>query len=386
VSLQRLILTKETVDPIKKGHPWVYKGGIKGFEKKKIPVGTPVIVVDEKNRHVAFGLVDSGDIIVRILGKQPDKIADLLRRRVLLAYQMRTQILPPHTNAYRILNGEGDLLPGLVVDRYDALLVLKIYASCWEPYLDEILDALEGIPGVNCIFRRYGVRNVDGRKGGDVVSGQPVPEHLVVEENGLKFLVRPKIGQKTGLFLDQRENREFLGRRSLDLRVVNLFAYTGGFSVYAASRGAKQVTTVDIAPEAIEDAKENFRLNGISVDRHIFECADAFSWKSDSHIDMLICDPPSLSHDRKSEKRAAQAYGNLAYQCGQMLKKGSFLASSSCTSRITYEHWEKMISLGLRGSGQWTKLWSTKNPPDHPVLSVHPEGNYLKFALFYRVQ
>lgn len=386
MSIQRLILTKETIDPIKKGHPWVYKGGIKNFEGQRIPIGSPVILVDNKNRHVAFGLVDSGDIIVRVLGKKPDKIPDLLRRRILLANQMRMQILPPQTNAYRLLNGEGDLLPGIVVDRYGHLLVLKIYASCWEPYLDDILDALEAIDGINCIFRRYGVRNVDGRKGGERVSGQPVPERLVVQENGLKFLVRPKVGQKTGLFLDQRENRAFLGQRSRNLRVVNLFAYTGGFSVYAAAGGATQVTTVDIAPEAIEDAKENFRLNGLSVDKHIFECADAFNWKSDDVIDLLICDPPSLSHDKKSEQRAAQAYGNLAYQCGKMLKKGGFLASSSCTSRITYEHWEKMISLGLKGNGQWTKLWSTKNPPDHPVLSSHREGNYLKFALFYRVK
>ena len=238
---------------------------------------------------------------------------------------------------------------------------------------------------IDCIFRRYGVRNVDGKTGGEVVSGGSIPDVLIVQENGFKFLVRPQIGQKTGLFLDQRENRFFIGSRSQNLRVANLFGYTGGFSVYAAKGGAQRVTTVDIAPEAIEDAKENFRLNGISLQSHVFECRDAFSWKSDDVVDLLICDPPSLSHDKKSDQRAAQAYGNLAYQCGKILKKGGFFASSSCTSRITYEHWERMISLGLKGTGQWTKLWSTKNPPDHPVLSTHMEGNYLKFALFYRM-
>lgn len=385
MSLERLILTKDTVEPIKKGHPWVFRGGITNFEKKNLPVGSSVILVDEKNRHVAFGLVDSGDIIVRILGRQPDKIPDILRRRILLAYQLRTQLIPPHTNAYRLVNGEGDLLPGLVVDRYDRVLVLKIYASCWEIHLDAILDALEAIPDIDCIFRRYGVRNVDGKVGGEVVSGSPIPETLIIQEHGFQFLVRPNIGQKTGLFLDQRENRYFIGTKSRNLRVVNLFGYTGGFSVYAAMGGAQRVTTVDIAPEAIEDAKENFRLNGISVDAHVFECADAFQWTSEDMNDLLICDPPSLSHDKKADQRAAQAYGNLAYQCGKLIKKGGFLASSSCTSRISYAHWEKMIALGLKGTGQWTKLWSTQNPPDHPVLSTHPEGNYLKFALFYRV-
>jgi len=378
----KIAVSPETVSPLAKGHPWVWKGS---FSERPQP-GTPLLLTNQKGKILAFALADEGDIIARVLGKGPDRIPDLIRRRIHLANAIRNRILPADTDAYRLINGPGDDLPGLVVDRYGSLAVLRLYGRCWDPWIDAILDTLESIDGIKQIYRRFGVRRVDGKKGGEALSGGEPPESLIVSEYGLKFIVRPQSGQKTGLFLDQREHRRFLGQRSRGLRVANLFAYTGGFSVHAAAGGAKRVCTVDIAPQAIEDAKINFKLNGLDPDKHAFEVADAFAWKSEETLDLLICDPPSLSHGRKSDKRSADAYRDLATQCGKLLPKGGLLATASCTARLSRERWERMISQGLSKTGRWSWLWRADEPPDHPVAMTHPEGRYLKFSLLARTR
>lgn len=378
----KIAVSNETLAPLSKGHPWVWKGS---FRERPEP-GTPLLLTDKHGKVAAFALADQGDIIARVLGKSPDRIPDLIRRRIHLAKSIRSRILPPNTNAYRLVNGPGDDLPGLVVDRYGPLAVLRLYGKCWDPWIDSILDALESVDGIEQIYRRFGVRRVDGKKGGEALSGGEPPESLIVSEYGLKFIVRPRSGQKTGLFLDQREHRRFLGERSKGLRVANLFAYTGGFSVYAAAGGAKSVCTVDIAAQAIDDAKINFKLNGLDPNRHSFEVADAFKWQSDNTLDLLICDPPSLSHGRKSDKRSADAYRDLAMTCGKMLPKGGLLATASCTARLSRERWERMVIQGLSKTGRWSWLWRADEPPDHPVGMAHPEGRYLKFSLLARTR
>jgi 23S rRNA (cytosine1962-C5)-methyltransferase len=298
---------------------------------------------------------------------------------------LRARVVDSNTNAFRLVNGAGDGLPGLVVDRYDNVLVLRLYSHAWIPHLSSIVDALNTLVAPQSILRKLGVRNVDGQKGGEVLMGGPLPSPLIVKENGLRFLVRPLEGQKTGLFLDQRENRSFLGRMSRDLTVTNLFAYIGGFSVYAAAGGAKRVLTVDIAPAAVEDARENFLLNDLDPDAHAFLATDVFSWKPEGESpDLLICDPPSLAQGKRSDAAARNAYRDLATQCGGYLKTQALLATFSCTARLNTDRWLGSVREGLRKSGRWSMIWQAAEPPDHPVALEHPEGRYLKFGLFQR--
>jgi len=380
--VHRLELTADTIGPVGRGHPWVYRSGL--VDRPHSP-GTPVQLIDGRGRAVGFGLTDAGDISVRVLGRYPEPLPRLLASRIADAAAARALLLPAQTDAYRIINGAGDGLPGLVADRYGAVAVVRLYGKCWERWLEPIADALMALPGIDSVLRRYGVRRVDDRKGAETLAGPRPPESFVVQESGLRFLVRPYVGQKTGQFLDQRAHRRMIGqlagRRE---EVVNLFAYTGGFSVYAAAAGAKRVTTVDISERAIADARENFRLNGLPIEAHRFVVTDVFKWTPEGSPDLLICDPPSLSRSQKSDNKAATAYRDLATRCGRQVPAGGLLATASCTARLTQVRWEQAIRDGLRKAGRWSWLWRAAEPMDHPVAVHHPEARYLKFAVLRR--
>ena len=379
----RLTITTDTIGPLRRGHPWVYTSGL--CHPKELPEpGTPVQLIDQKGKPVAFGLADDGPIAVRVLDRHPEEITNLIRRRISAAQRARPGILPDDTNAYRMVHGEGDGLSGLVIDRYDHTATCRIYGACWIPYVDQIVDTLRQFEGVKTVMRRFGVRRVDGREGAEILYGPDPGEPIIVREAGLQFLARPVTGQKTGLFLDQREHRIRIAAHAKGQTLVNLFAYNGGFSVHAAAAGAKRVVSVDIAAAALEDAKENFRLNGIDPSKHEFLAEDVFHWKPTESADIVICDPPSLTHGKDADSAARQAYKTLATQTGAMVKPGGMLATASCTSRLSWDRWETAIREGVIKSGRWSWLWRAAEPPDHPVAMGHPEGRYLKFALLRR--
>jgi 23S rRNA (cytosine1962-C5)-methyltransferase len=380
--MKRLQLTADTVGPVGRGHPWVYANGVEG----RAETGTPVQLLDQRGRPVAWGIADEGPIAVRVLGRHAEPVPSLLLKRIEHAVRLRQKIIRKDTNAFRLINGAGDGLPGLIIDRYDEVLVIRLYSRAWLPHMSALLDALREKAQARTILRKFGVRNVDGGKpGADLLSGEALPSRLIVRENGLLFRVRPVEGQKTGLFLDQRENRAFLGNQARDLQVTNLFAYNGGFSVYAAAGGARRVLSVDIAPAALEDAKENFRLNGLNPDSHGFLVTDVFEWKpSGAPPDLLICDPPSLSRGKRSDGAARQAYRDLATRCGGFVESQGMLATFSCTARLDTQRWMLAIREGLRRAGRWSLLWQAYEPADHPVALEHPEARYLKFGLFRR--
>jgi len=327
-------------------------------------------------------LTDKGRIAVRVLGlgAVPDDWRSMVAERIRRADQVRVRLVPPKTDAYRVLNGPGDGTPGLVVDRYGGVAVLRLYSACWEPHLDWIVGTLRDLPWVEVLYRRYGVKSVDGREGGDVLHGTSMPEQTVVEEEGVKMLVRPKVGQKTGLFLDQRTHRGLVRQIASGRLVANLFAYTGGFSVAAALGGASRVHTVDIAPGAIEDARENFRLNGLDPTQHSFETVDAFDWECQGLLDLIIVDPPSLARTEEASKNALLGYRRLHKNHGAKVARDGLLATSSCTARVPWEAWSQAVIEGLR-KGQWSWIWQSRSPMDHPVALAHSEGHYLKFAL-----
>ena len=337
-------------------------------------VGAPVRLTDNKGKPVAFGLLDKGDIAVRVLGRRAEHISELLKQRITVAIEAREHLLDMDTNCYRAINASGDGLPGVVLDRYAGVWVLKIYAHCWLPYLQTIGDILSKRAGVSSIFRKFGVRLVDKMNGGELLWGTDMMH--AVHRARHSIISRPHSGQKTGLFLDQRAHRKFISELSANKVVANLFSYNGGFSIYAAMNGASRVYTVDIAPGAIEDAKALFTLNGINPSNHVFEVADAFRWTSPEQLDLLICDPPALSRGKRSDKQASKAYRELAAHCGRQLHPGKLLATASCTSRLSQKAWEKCIAQGLQHSGQWSWLWRAAEPTDHPIAIGHPEGRY----------
>jgi len=381
--MNRIELTPDTLAPLRRGHPWVYRSGLTHPDELPEP-GTPVQLVDAKGKPAAFGLSDEGPIAVRVLARHPEPISELIKNRVTHAAALRPALVPVDTNAYRLLNGEGDGMPGLILDRYDHTAVVRVYGRCWEPHLDSIVLATSSLPTIKTVIRRYGVRRVDGREGGEILTGRPIDDEIIVQEAGLRFLARPFTGQKTGLFLDQREHRIRMGRHTEGRTLINLFAYNGGFSVHAAARGAKRVISVDIAAAALEDAKENFRLNGLDPNDHDFVTTDVFKWTPSAQADVVICDPPSLTHGKDSDGAARKAYRDLAALSGSMVRPGGLLASASCTARLNWERWEQAVREGATKVGRWSWLWRAGEPPDHPVAVGHPEGRYLKFALLTR--
>ncbi len=346
-------------------------------------VGAIVVLRSPEDEALGWGLADEGAIAVRILGRdQPRPIASLVQDRIQRADSVRVRLVGPGTDAYRVVGGPGDGLPGLVVDRYGPVAVLRVYSAAWEPHLDAIVAAVSRLGWVESVFRRYGVAKVDQRTGGETLAGPEVGDELVVEEDGMRLLARPHSGQKTGLFLDQREHRALVGRWAAGRLVANLFAYTGGFSVAAARGGAARVVTVDVAPAAIEDARENFRLNGLDPDDHEFVVADVFAWTPSGPTDLLIVDPPSLAKAQKTEGAARSAYRKLHRRLGPWVVRDGLLATSSCTARLPVEGWARAVEEGL--AGDWSWHWRSVAPPDHPVSVGHPEGHYLKFGLLRR--
>ena len=379
-NIVQIHLTRSAVDSIRKGHPWLYREHAVNH-----PPGEVVSLVDPKGRPCAWGLSDKGRIAVRVLGlgPVPNDWQSMMAERIRRSDQVRIRLVPARTDAYRVLNGPGDGTPGLVLDRYGELGVLRLYSACWEPHLEWIIATLKDLPWVGSLYRRYGVKSVDGRDGGDLVYGQSLPEVVVVEEEGIKMLVRPRVGQKTGLFLDQRTHRGLIRQIASGRLVANLFAYTGGFSVAAALGGASRVHTVDIAPAAIADAQENFRLNGLDPTQHSFETADAFEWEHKGVLDLLIVDPPSLARSEDATKNARLAYRKLHRNHGVKVSRDGLLATSSCTARVSWESWSQSVTEGLT-KGQWSWIWQSRSPMDHPVALAHSEGHYLKFALLRR--
>jgi len=345
-------------------------------------VGEVVTLQDPRGGQVGWGLFDEGPIAVWVLGRgKEEALSELLQRSVNQADSLRIRAIGADTTGYRVVNGAGDGLPEIVVDRYGSLAVLRIYSKAWERHLETIVEALKGLGWVESIFRRYGVDRVDGRKGGETLWGPEAPEVTTFMESGLTFIVRPGKGQKTGFFLDQRENRRRVGALAPGRCMVNLFSYTGGFSVYAAAQGAARTVSVDISEPAMEDARENFRLNGLDVDRHVFLCTDVFSWQTEERFDLVVCDPPNLARRRESDRSARGAYKDLARRSGRLVSSGGLLASASCTARLTRERWEQAIYEGLSSHGEWDWLEHAAAGLDHPVALAHPEGRYLKFAL-----
>lgn len=370
------------------GHPWVYRDQL--APGLSYPGGAWVQA--QCGGWRGWGLWDAtSPIALRIFStvRMPD--AAWIAQRVQAAWDLRAPLRQTATNAYRVVFGEGDGVPGITVDLYDTYAVIATYADSVRTLLPHVVAALHEIVPVRGILERL-PRDERAGTGHDHVKtrllwGAPPPADLVVEEHGLKFRANVFAGQKTGLFLDHRENRHFLESWSYGRRVLNCFSYTGAFSVYAAWGGATDIVSCDIAPAAAEDARTNFALNGFNPHNYEFLVQDCFELleqyaRAGRAFDLVILDPPSFATARKQMHAALRAYTKLNHLALRCVAPGGFLASASCTSQVAPEQFRAMLAEAAQLAERRLQIVHDAGQPlDHPVPAHFPEGRYLKFVL-----
>lgn len=375
MTLPTITLDKGLEPALKSGHPWVYRNHLPGHT---LATGDWVRV--RAGDAEAYGLFDAeGQIALRLFGDAPPQ-GNWLEKRVQDALALRTQTIYSDTTCYRLLYGEGDFLPGITVDRYERFAVLKSYTESVAALVPEVVRALS---------KALRLRGVVSRDAGELRAlwGQLPPPEVTVREDGLKLLANLYEGQKTGLFLDHRDNRRTLSRFTAGKRVLNLFSYTGAFSLYAARGGAAHVTSVDIAPAATEDARRNFALNDLNPDAHTFLSADVFTLLSDyaqrnEQFEVVVLDPPSLARNKKSRFAALRAYEKLNAQALRCVTPGGLLATASCTSQVSPEDFRRVLAeAAVRAGVRVQILHEAGHAPDHPVPAGFPEGRYLQFVV-----
>ena len=382
-------------ESLQSGHLWIFSGALQQ-PPHWIEPGGLVDVKSATGQFVARGYYNPRtDIAIRILTRDCEEEINLafLHRRVRQAFELRQVFDPDVTNAYRLVNAEGDGLPGLVVDRYAEVLVAQIHTLGMARLQSLVLEALMAETGTHGILLRN-----DGqarqREGLEIeephVAAGFVPTQVTVRENNVLFDVDPWEGQKTGFFLDQRDKREALRKYSRGKQVLNCFSYTGGFSVYAALSGAARVVSVDISAPAIEAAHNHFILNGLDPARHEFHIANIFDYLetvrgSGEQFDVVILDPPAFAKTQGARAQALKAYRRLNLLGMGALRPGGILLSCSCSGAIGMDDLLGVLAQSAQRLQRSIQLLETyTHGVDHPLHLAMPETAYLK-AIFCRV-
>jgi 23S rRNA (cytosine1962-C5)-methyltransferase len=376
MALPILYLPAELGKQLQLGHPWLYRDRLsRGLN---YPSGTWVQV--QSGRVQGYGLWDAeSPIAVRVFSLQgvPDRA--WVAQRISEAWDIRAPVRAANTTAYRWVYGEGDGLPGIVVDLYNDYAVIETFAESLNTLLDWVAEGLRACASLKGILVRAEAVHV--------LSGRRPPRDLIVEENGLRFYADLFAGQKTGLYLDHRDNRQYLEGWCAGKRVLNCFAYTGAFTLYAVRGGAAQVISADIAPQAVEEARRNLALNGFPVEAHPCIVADCFDLlqayvESGESFDLIVLDPPSLARSRKSRHAALRAYARLNQSAMRCLPAGGLLATASCTSQVSPQAFLDVLGdAAARAGKRLVVLHEAAQALDHPVPAQFPEGRYLKFVL-----
>ncbi len=390
------IVGPESVRMLELGHPWI----IADSYTKQWPAGAAgdlVELTDERGRFLATALLDPADrIVARVLGRERLRLdRPWLAKRLQAAVDLRRAHADlGDSTAYRLVNGEGDGLPGLTVDRYGEHLLVQLYAASWRPHLPEVVKSLQELlhpAGIYEKTRPQKTRELeaasDTKRYGRLLAGTPAPDPLEVRENGLNFLVSLERGLNTGLFLDQRVNRRDLMARVKGRRVLNLFSYTGAFSVAAAAAGASLVTSVDASPGYTEWARQNFGANRLNPKRHEFIVGDCLAVLADlarqgKSYDMILMDPPSFSTTAKSRFTTRGGTAELVAAALPLLPAGGLLIASSNHQKVDVADYLKELRRGALQAGCELRVISLAGQPeDFPYPVTFPEGRYLKYAV-----
>ena len=383
-----VLVRRASCEPIARGHPWVWRSAIERTDATT--AGEEVSIVSSDGQRVGRGIYDPvSPIAVRVWthGNVPVD-AELVVARVLRALAVRERLFADgRTTAYRLVHGEGDRAPGIVIDRYADVGVVRADGTAAEAlvrrFAETIADALSAT-GIRGLCLRTQTRGDAPRI--EPLTGRPPPDTQEVQEHGVRFLVDLARGQKTGAFLDQRENRRRVGGLAAGKEVLNLFSYAGGFSLHAALGGARRVTSVDVAAAAHATAQASFRAAGVDPASHDFVTADVFAFLRRAHErgtrwDLIVSDPPSFAPNEKSLGRALASYRALHRACADVLAPGGILCASSCSSHVDAAAFAATLDDAALGRSDLSLLEMFGAPADHPTLAAWPEGRYLKFAV-----
>lgn len=374
-------------------HPWVFSGAIARIEGEP-EEGEVVDVYTSKNAFIARGHYQIGSITVRVLTFADEPIDHAYWvRRLEVAKDLRRSlhlIGHPQNNTYRLVHGEGDNLPGLIIDVYDHTAVMQAHSAGMHIYRKEIAEALKEVMGevIQHIYYKSETTlpfkaDLLERENGFLLGGSP--ENIALE-NGLKFHVDWLKGQKTGFFVDQRENRHLLERYAAGRSVLNMFCYTGGFSFYALRGGARLVHSVDSSAKAIDLTNENVALNFPGDERHQAFAEDAFKYldRMGDQYDLIILDPPAFAKHRGALRNALRGYTKLNAKAFEKIRPGGILFTFSCSQVVNKENFRNAVFTAAAQSGRSVRiLHQLTQPGDHPVNIYHPEGEYLKGLVLY---
>lgn len=391
--LTEITLPSSLRERLAQGHPWVYRDHVPAHVR--LPSGAWVIVRCGAWRGYALWDAE-GPIALRIFSMRRLPDTAWLCERLTAAWDLREPLRAAGITAYRWVFGEGDGLPGIVVDRYNDVAIIQAYSAGTLTLVDDVAAMIPRVdPTVRCVALRLaaGLRSaaLEGDEGdGDArlrpLHGEP-PREIVVIEHGIRFAVALHTAQKTGLFLDQRENRRFIEGLAAGRRVLNGFAYTGGFSLYALRGGARQVVSVDIGRGLAAATARNLALNNLDDGRHRFETADCFALleqyaATGQRFDLVILDPPGFARRKESRHTAQRAYARLNALGMQCVNTGGLLATASCTTQVGPDAFrEALAAAGVLADRRLRIIHEAGQPLDHPVPAYFPEGRYLKFVV-----
>ncbi len=382
----KVILKSGKEKSIQRRHPWIFSGAVYGVSRE-INDGEMVDVVDSKNQHLGTGYFsDKGSIVVRILTFGEETFSDAFwKDKLQSAWYLRTQLLDFEvTNAFRVIHGEGDGIPGLIIDYYDKNWVIQAHSTGIFLQMEQIAKAIQANFSAYCETIYCKSAGTLPNTGADYFLFGTKAE-TVAKENNILFSVNWVEGQKTGFFLDQRENRKLLGQFSKGKKVLNTFCYTGGFSIYAMSAGAELVTSVDISQKAVDLAASNMELNFPKAN-HKAVADDVFNFMKENHqiYDVIVLDPPAFAKSIKSKHTATQAYKRLNIAGLKALAPNGILFTFSCSQVIDDVLFYNTVAAAAIETGRNIRvLHKLEQGPDHPTNIYHPEGHYLKGLVLF---
>ena len=387
--MKQVYLKRGKEESLLRFHPWVFSGAIHHLDDG-IEEGDVVRVVSEKGVFIAVGHYQQGSISVRVLTFNDVEIDDAFwHSRIQSALNMRQDIglaNSSNTNAFRLVHGEGDLLPGLIIDVYDKTAVMQAHSIGMHMSRHAIAKALaEVMKGriENIYYKSETTLPFMEPENGFLLGNS---DDNIAIENGLRFYVDWLRGQKTGFFVDQRENRALLEKYAKGKRVLNMFCYTGGFSFYAMRGGAQLVHSVDSSAKAIELTRRNVELNFPGDPRHEAFCEDAFKYleQAGDQYDLIILDPPAFAKHRGALHNALKGYTRLNNKAFQKIQPGGILFTFSCSQVVTKDHFRNAVFTAAAQAGRKVRiLHQLHQPADHPINIYHPEGEYLKGLVLY---
>jgi 23S rRNA (cytosine1962-C5)-methyltransferase len=388
VAFPRIILKSGKEKPLLRGHPWVFSGAVAKIEGEVSP-GDIGEVYSKAGHFLGLGHLNPlSQIIVRILTPHKEELGgDFFRETISKAVALREELLKGKTHAYRVINGEGDSLPGLIVDRYRETLVLQCLTAGMDRLKGLLINLLIKELRPQSIFERSDVatRSEEGlTESRGLLCGKNIPEFIEIEEYGCRFRVNVKKGQKTGFYLDQRGNRFLLKGLSKGKKILDCFCYTGAFSIHGGLGGAREITLIDSSEEGLAKAEEHFDLNQIMKIPHQCIRGDVFEVMRslDSRYDIIILDPPPFAKKKGNLPSASRGYKDLNLWAFRLLNRGGFLLTFSCSHHMNWDLFQKIVFSAALDSGKRIQLLGRMGHPwDHPVNLSHPEGEYLRGLL-----